>query len=167
MVFSLHHGYHFRLLPIKRLCSNFNVPTSPLGDIPLLQLWRHSKKTSSLVNINSFFADRWGTFRVGTPLLSYATHCKHRKKHVVHVFMSDVIIIVALLGLTCLCLFFFNIQNSILTFFFKNKLPVWWYDTENNLTHFVKKFKFIIKITILQLNTWYFPSKRNYNRSFR
>lgn len=119
MVFSLHHGYHFRLSPIKRLCSNFNVPTSPLGDIPLLQLWRHSKKTSSLVNINSFFADRWGTFRVGTPLLSYATHCKHRKKHVVHVFMSDVIIIVALLGLTCLCLFFFNIQNSILTFFSK------------------------------------------------
>lgn len=167
MVFSLHHGYHFRLSPIKRLCSNFNVPTSPLGDIPLLQLWRHSKKTSSLVNINSFFADRWGTFRVGTPLLSYATHCKHRKKHVVHVFMSDVINYRGFVRFNLFMFIFFQYTEFYINLFFKNKLPVWWYDTENNLTHFVKKFKFIIKITILQLNTWYFQSKRNYNRSFR
>lgn len=116
MVFSLHHGYHFRLSPIKRLCSNFNVPTSPLGDIPLLQLWRHSKKTSSLVNINSFFADRWGTFRVGTPLLSYATHCKQKEARG-SCFYEWCYYYRGFVRFNLFMFIFFNIQNSILTFF--------------------------------------------------
>lgn len=40
---------------------------------------------------------------------------------------------------------FFQYTEFYINLFFKSKLPVWWYDTENNLTHFVKKFKFIIK----------------------